>query len=401
MVPVVIFWKNDREGTTDAHEPRRADPAEVCGVPPPNVELPEHEAEHRTDRSPRSEEEKRNRDRDVGNGAEKSVEKNVGIFRDDGVIPIRTAPVVVRPEMQLEPEMLRNVIEKRRREVAHDQHDDERKEKHHHAVALIPTKLPLTLSINYFRYALGLTERLYLPALFIAAVLTTTSLESCSRTADTAPPRAPLPVSYALRTVSIDTLADRVQSWRLRPSASELRGLRLLYDTPVSGYPTLGIVRSIVRSNHRLDPFDALVFATHAVGLAREHHLDPGFFGSVLLQESAFSPDAMSPAGAVGIGQFTLDTAADAGVDPFDWRSAMDGSAALLGGYVRDYDGVYPDPYAAALAAYNAGPGTVAYYHGVPPYPETRDYIGDIYDRWARIIRDTTGLGKRRAKRSR
>ncbi len=120
----------------------------------------------------------------------------------------------------------------------------------------------------------------------------------------------------------------------------------------------------------------------------------------MLLQESAFSPDAMSPAGAVGIGQFTLDTAADAGVDPFDWRSAMDGSAALMGGYVREYDGVYPDPYAAALAAYNAGPGTVAYYHGVPPYPETRDYIGDIYDRWARIIRDTTGLGKRRAKRS-
>jgi hypothetical protein len=370
-------------------------------VPPPDVELTEDEAQDRAGCSPRSEEEKRNRDGDIGYGAEKPVEKNVGIFRDNRVIPIRTAPVVVRPEMQLEPEMLRHVIEKRRREVANDQHDDERKEKHHHAVALIPTKLSLTLSINYFRYALGLTERLYLPALFIAAVLTTTSLESCSRAADTAPPRAPLPVSYALRTVSIDTLADRVQSWRLRSTGSELRGLRLLYDTPVSGYPTLGIVRAIVRSNHRLDPFDALVFATRAVGLAREHHLDPGFFGSVLLQESAFSPDAMSPAGAVGIGQFTLDTAADAGVDPFDWRSAMDGSAALLGGYVRDYDGVYPDPYAAALAAYNAGPGTVAYYHGVPPYPETRDYIGDIYDRWARIIRDTTGLGKRRAKRSR
>jgi hypothetical protein len=257
------------------------------------------------------------------------------------------------------------------------------------------------LSINYFRYALGLTERLYLPARFVAAVLTAGAATSCSRGSEVAPPGPPLPVSYAVRTVSIDTLADRVQSWRLRPAGSELRGLRLLYDTPVSGYPTLGIVRSIVRSNHRLDPFDALVFATRAAGLAREHNLDPGFFGSVLLQESGFSPDAMSPAGAVGIGQFTLDTAADAGVDPFDWRSAMGGSAALLGGYVRDYDGVYPDPYAAALAAYNAGPGTVAYYRGVPPYPETREYIGDIYDRWARIIRDTTGLSKRHAKGSR
>ena len=44
---------------------------------------------------------------------------------------------------------------------------------------------------------------------------------------------------------------------------------------------------------------------------------------------------------------------------------------------------------------YNAGPGTVAYYHGVPPYPETRGYIDDIYDRWSRIVRDTTGLRTR------
>jgi hypothetical protein len=44
-----------------------------------------------------------------------------------------------------------------------------------------------------------------------------------------------------------------------------------------------------------------------------------------------------------------------------------------------------------------AGPGTVAYYHGVPPYRETHEYVDDIYDRWARIERDAfgTGLGNR------
>jgi soluble lytic murein transglycosylase-like protein len=51
---------------------------------------------------------------------------------------------------------------------------------------------------------------------------------------------------------------------------------------------------------------------------------------------------------------------------------------------VRAYS-TYPNPYAAALAAYNAGPGAVDAYHGIPPYPETREYIDDIVDRWAKI----------------
>jgi soluble lytic murein transglycosylase-like protein len=183
-------------------------------------------------------------------------------------------------------------------------------------------------------------------------------------------------------------LEDRALSWRIPRASSELRGLRLLYDTPKRARRTLAVVRSIVRSNHRLDPFDALVLATAAVAIARTHRLDYGFFCATLLQESAFDPDARSVAGAVGIAQFTLDTAADYGVDPFAWRSAMEGAAGLLGRYVNAYDGLYPDPYAAALAAYNAGPGTVAYYHGVPPYAETRAYVNDVYDRWSRILRD-------------
>ncbi len=73
----------------------------------------------------------------------------------------------------------------------------------------------------------------------------------------------------------------------------------------------------------------------------------------------------------------------------------MEGSAALLGRYVNAYDGLYADPYATALAAYNAGPGTVAYYHGVPPYAETRAYIALVYDRWARILRDTGSRSRR------
>ncbi|HTV75262.1 MAG TPA: lytic transglycosylase domain-containing protein [Candidatus Acidoferrales bacterium] len=145
-----------------------------------------------------------------------------------------------------------------------------------------------------------------------------------------------------------------------------------------------------------MQPFDALVLATHAVRLADDAGLPYGFFCATLLQESAFDPEAISSAGAIGIAQFTIDTADAYDVDPFDWRDAMHGSASLLADYVRANTGVYGDPYAMALAAYNAGPGAVAYYHGVPPYPETQEYIGDIYDRWSRILRDATGLGKAR-----
>ncbi|MBD5635571.1 MAG: transglycosylase SLT domain-containing protein, partial [Candidatus Eremiobacteraeota bacterium] len=205
-----------------------------------------------------------------------------------------------------------------------------------------PTKPHAFLTFDHFRYRLGPTGRSHLPTYIALHALAAAVLASCA----TAPPAAlrahPLRISYVVRSVAIDSLADRSQSWRTPLAASELRGLRLLYDTPVPGKVTLAILRSVVRSNHRLDPFDALVFATEAVRLARLHRLDPAFFASVLLQESAFSPDALSPAGAVGIAQFTLDTAAsEGGDDPFDWRAALAGGAALLGRYVNAYSGIY------------------------------------------------------------
>jgi len=199
-----------------------------------------------------------------------------------------------------------------------------------------------------------------------------------------------------LPSAQIDDLRLAAISWRLPLATESLRGMRLLYDARVPAKPALAVTRSILRSNPRLDPLDALIMATHAIGIARAAGLDYGFFCATLLQESGFDPWALSSAGAVGIGQFTLETADAYGVDPFDWRDAMRGSASLLGRYLREYDGRYDDPYAAALAAYNAGPEAVAHYHGVPPYRETKEYIGDTYDRWSRIVRDVTGAGARR-----
>ena len=191
----------------------------------------------------------------------------------------------------------------------------------------------------------------------------------------------------------LEALPAYALGWSLPHATGCIRGLRLLWDAPVPAAPALAVTRSIVRSNPRLDPFEALQLAVEARRQAYAAGLDEDFFAATILQESAFDRGALSAAGAVGIAQFTLETAAGEGVDPFDWHDALRGSAALLGRYRRAYEGAYPDPYAAALAAYNAGPGNVAYYRGVPPFAETREYVSDIYDRWSRLIRDETGIG--------
>ena len=146
------------------------------------------------------------------------------------------------------------------------------------------------------------------------------------------------------------------------------------------------VAREALRANPRLGQVDALLLATDTIDAARARGLPPAFLAATLLQESAFDPQAMSAAGAVGIAQFTIPTARTVEVEPWEPQSAIAGAADLLARYVDIYRDRYDDPYAVALAAYNAGPLAVERYGGVPPYAETRDYINDIRDRWSRII---------------
>lgn len=160
--------------------------------------------------------------------------------------------------------------------------------------------------------------------------------------------------------------------------------MRLLRDGPRTTDRTLAVTRAILHTNPRLSAIDALRLASATVRAARQNDLPAEFLAASLLQESAFDPRALSSAGAVGIAQFMPSTAQEAGVDPFDPFAAIPGAASLLAQYVRRY-ARYPNPYTAALAAYNAGPGAVDAYRGIPPYAETREYIDDVIDRWAKI----------------
>jgi soluble lytic murein transglycosylase-like protein len=177
-----------------------------------------------------------------------------------------------------------------------------------------------------------------------------------------------------------------VLSWPSPPDVDALAGAVLVRDGGAVAPPELAIARAVLHTNPRIAQMWALLLAIETTDAARDRELPPEFLGATLLQESAYDVKALSPAGAVGIAQFMPGTAAAIGIDPYDPFAAIGGAAELLGGYVAAYRHEYADPYALALAAYNAGPVAVERYRGVPPYPETREYLALIFDRWARIV---------------
>ena len=190
--------------------------------------------------------------------------------------------------------------------------------------------------------------------------------------------------------VRIDVLRDAVLSWHIPVPAPLTRGARLYMDAPRRSGEVAAIVRSIMRTNPRLTGADALRLAVRTESAAHEAGIEPAFLAATLLQESAYMPDIVSWAGAAGIGQFMVGTADMYGIDPFDPDASIVATANLLASYLARYRsaGLGDDPYALALAAYNAGPGAVSQYGGVPPYTETKQYILDIRERWSRIVRD-------------
>lgn len=183
----------------------------------------------------------------------------------------------------------------------------------------------------------------------------------------------------------IERLRNIALSWPEPPRVDALVGARLIEDGRPGMGPALALAHVILRTNERIEPAAALMLADATVRAAERNGLPPEFLGATLLQESAFDPHAVSPAGAIGIAQFMMSTALDHHVDPFDPYAAIEGAARLLASYVRAYRPVYPDPYSTALAAYNAGPGAVERYGGIPPYPETLQYVQYIDERWGNI----------------
>jgi hypothetical protein len=116
---------------------------------------------------------------------------------------------------------------------------------------------------------------------------------------------------------------------------------------------------------------------------AQAYGLEPLLFQALIYQESRYCTDALSPKGAIGLGQLMPGTAQGLGVDPYDPVQNLLGAAA----YLRNQWDSFED-WNLALAAYNAGPGAVIKYQGVPPYEETQNYVVSILSRYTALLEE-------------
>jgi hypothetical protein len=169
-------------------------------------------------------------------------------------------------------------------------------------------------------------------------------------------------------------------------SPSDLAGL--LGDTGASGGTDVtALLAGLSRTGSSANAVTATggltgtPYAALFTAAGQRYGVDPALLSAVAKAESGYRATAVSPAGAQGLMQLMPGTARSLGVDPDVPAQAIDGAARLLSDHLRTFNGRTD----LALAAYNAGPGAVRKYGGVPPYPETRNYVQRVTKNWGEL----------------
>ncbi len=163
----------------------------------------------------------------------------------------------------------------------------------------------------------------------------------------------------------------------------------------VTGYeqePTVAPVAAVVAPV----PVAPVVTAPVAISLnpkemtraaAKVEGIPAQFIESVMATESAYRLNALSPKGAIGLMQLMPGTARTLGADPHNPQQNVAAGARYLRELLVKYE-KNPDQVLRALAAYNAGPGAVDRYKGIPPYPETIAYVRRVLKTYERLQRE-------------
>jgi hypothetical protein len=150
---------------------------------------------------------------------------------------------------------------------------------------------------------------------------------------------------------------------------------RVLPDvgTTLAGSTLVGTTLAGTTATSRTGALAGVPYADLFTQAAGKYGISAPLLAAVAKTESNFNSSAVSPAGAQGLMQFMPATARGLGVNATDPASAIDGAARYLSSLTEQFGSTD-----LALAAYNAGPGTVQRYGGIPPYPETQNYVRKV-----------------------
>jgi soluble lytic murein transglycosylase-like protein len=186
----------------------------------------------------------------------------------------------------------------------------------------------------------------------------------------------------ATPTQAVTSFADSLAHAQSRPQApNALRAAAAAQWSAASQQSTVGQLGT--KASRRATPAPAVgaevlsevPFKGLIESAARRHGVDPALLAALVKQESNFNPNARSGVGAKGLTQLMDATARGLGVtDSFDPAQSLEGGARFLGGLLKQFNG----NESLALAAYNAGPGAVQKFGGIPPYEETQRYVPKV-----------------------
>lgn len=165
------------------------------------------------------------------------------------------------------------------------------------------------------------------------------------------------PVAHASTSGSVSTASGATSHPSLSPGVAPLR------HSPLE------------KAAETTESVGSVPYQNEITAAASKYGVDPALLAGLVKQESNFNPAARSGVGAKGLTQLMDATARGLGVtDPFDPAQSLDAGAKFLSGLLRQFHG----DQSLALAAYNAGPGAVQKYGGIPPYQETQRYVPKV-----------------------
>jgi soluble lytic murein transglycosylase-like protein len=154
-----------------------------------------------------------------------------------------------------------------------------------------------------------------------------------------------------------------------------------LASTPILDFnwPDFGSFLHLPRPAPAPPPPPKELVDPHALILeaATKHGVPAELVKSIMAAESNFISDVVSPKGAIGLMQLMPETATEFGADPTDPKQNVDAGVRYLHYLLSRYQ-KHRNALPRVIAAYNAGPGMVDRYHGIPPFRETRRYVARV-----------------------